>query len=266
MALMRRRDGGSWKRWIALLDVSDSERERINNENEEQKKNVEKVNNNNAITFKNNKIVINNNNNENEEKKKNVAKFNNNNAITFKNNKIVIKINNNNTIPIKNKKIVKKIAKKKRKREDPEVDGEAVMPERMREEIEGLMGAGMKAATWVVNKRMTASDVRADLSRLFIPSECEWKLEGLLSAEEMRKTRVQGKKNSEEVLVVKMVDGNGGVSDLDFKYWTSLNKYVFTNQWTQFVDKFQVKEGWIVEIWCFRDKHSLLCFGINVHP
>ncbi|KAK9122107.1 hypothetical protein Syun_019724 [Stephania yunnanensis] len=215
MALMRRRDGGSWKRWIALLDVSDSERKRINNENEEQKKNVEK--------------------------------FNNNNAITFENNKIVIKINNNNnTIPIKNKKIVKKIAKKKRKREDPEVDGEAVMPERMREEIEGLMGAGMKAATWVVNKRMTASDVRADLSRLFIPSECEWKLEGLLSAEEMRKARVQGKKNSEEVLVVKMVDGNGGVSDLDFKYWTSLNKYVFTNQWTQFVDKFQVKEGWIV--------------------
>ncbi|KAK9122074.1 hypothetical protein Syun_019691 [Stephania yunnanensis] len=124
MALMRRRDGGSWKRWIALLDVSDSERERINNENEEHKKNVEKVNNNNAITFKNNKIVI--------------------------------KINNNNTIPIKNKKIVKKIAKKivkkKRKQEDPEVDGEAVMPERMREEIEGLMGAGMKAATWVVTR------------------------------------------------------------------------------------------------------------------
>ncbi|KAK9121996.1 hypothetical protein Syun_019613 [Stephania yunnanensis] len=160
-------------RWIALLDVSDSEQQdcdRINNENEEQKKNVEKVNNNNAITFKNNKIVI---------------KINN---------------NNNNAIPIKNKKIVKKIAKKivkkKRKQEDPEVDGEAVMPERMREEIEGLMGAGMKAATWVVNKRMTASDVRADLSRLFIPSECEWKLEGLLSAEEMRKARVQGKKNS----------------------------------------------------------------------
>ncbi|KAK9122019.1 hypothetical protein Syun_019636 [Stephania yunnanensis] len=211
MALMRRRDDGSWKRWIALLDVSHSERERINNENEEQKKNVEK----------NKKIV---------------------------------------------KKIAKKIVKKKMKQEDPEVDGEVVMPERMREEIEGLMGAGMKAATWVVNKRMTASDVRADLSRLFIPSECEWKLEGLLSAEEMRKARVQGKKNSEEVLVVKMVDGNGGVSDLDFKYWTSLNKYVFTNQWTQFVDKFQVKEGWIVEIWCFRDKHSLLSFGINVHP
>ncbi|KAK9094019.1 hypothetical protein Scep_025488 [Stephania cephalantha] len=236
MALMRRRDGGSWKRWNALLDASDSERERINNENEEQKKNIEKVN-------------------------------NNNNAITFKNNKIVIKIiNNNNTLPIKNKKIAKKIVKKKRKREDPEVVGEAVMPERMREEIEGLMGAGMKPPTWVVNKRITASDVRADLSRLFIPSECEWKLEGLLSAEEMRKARVQGKKNSEEVLVVKMVDGNGGVSDLDFKYWTSLNKYVFTKQWTQFVDKFQVKEGWIVEIWCFRDKHSLLCFGINVHP
>ncbi|KAK9122100.1 hypothetical protein Syun_019717 [Stephania yunnanensis] len=126
------------------------------------------------------------------------------------------------------------------------------------------MGAGMKAATWVVNKRMTASDVRADLSRLFIPSECAWKLEGLLSAEEMRKARVQGKKNSEEVLVVKMVDGNGGVSDLDFKYWTSLNKYVFTNQWTQFVDKFQVKEGWIVEIWCFRDQHSLLCRAAEV--
>ncbi|KAK9122015.1 hypothetical protein Syun_019632 [Stephania yunnanensis] len=183
MALMRRRDGGSWKRWIALLEVSDSERERINNENEEQKKNVEKVNKNNVITFKNNKIVI---------------KIN----------------NNNNTIPIKNKKIVKKIAKKivkkKRKQEDPEVDGEA----------------------------------------------CRGDEEGKSAGEE----------EFEEVLVVKMVDGNGGVSDLDFKYWTSLNKYVFTNQWTQFVDKFQVKEGWIVEIWCFRDKHSLLSFGINVHP
>ncbi|KAK9094030.1 hypothetical protein Scep_025499 [Stephania cephalantha] len=167
-------------------------------------------------------------------------------------------------------KIVKETKKNMMKRirqREQELVQEPAMPARMRRGIEILMGpapgTGERKPIWVVNKRVTDSDVKPDLSRLFIPSES--KLEEVLSAEEKRTMRVQGK-NSKGVLVVKMVDGHGEVSDLDFKYWTSINKYVFTNQWTQFVKDFGVKEGWIVQIWCFRDKDSHICFGINAHP
>ncbi|KAK9121989.1 hypothetical protein Syun_019606 [Stephania yunnanensis] len=166
-------------------------------------------------------------------------------------------------------KIVKETKKNLMKRvgqREQEALQEPAMPAQMRRRIKILMGpagTGERKPIWVVKKRVTDSDVKPDLSRLFIPSELN--LEEVLSAEEKRTMRVQGK-NSKGVLVVKMVDGHGQVSDLDFKYWTSINKYVFTNQWTQFVKVFGVKEGWIVQIWCFRDKDSHICFGINAHP
>ncbi|KAK9156103.1 hypothetical protein Sjap_003583 [Stephania japonica] len=239
----------AWDRWNALMAVIDIEWERINKNNPKSSSiDHEEVKNNINI---------------------NIKKVGNTNSL--KNNKIVIKINkdnNNNTIPITNKKIVKKKNKKIVIKKDPEVAREPIMPEQMRQEIERMAGE-MNKPIWLVNKRITNSDVSPHLRRLFIPSECESKLEGFLSAEEMKRTRVHGKdQNSEEEekMVVKIVDGNGGLSDLDFKYWTSVDMYVFTSQWTRFVQRFHVKEGWIVQIWCFRDRDTHLCFGINFHP
>ncbi|KAK9154029.1 hypothetical protein Sjap_001509 [Stephania japonica] len=95
-----------------------------------------------------------------------------------------------------------------------------------------------------------------NMSRLFVSGKAL--LEGQLSEGKKERMGVEGK------LGVKMVDGEGGVWDLDFMHWTSVDKYVFSNQWIQFVEEFGVVEGRVLQIWCLRDTDSQLCFAFNV--
>ncbi|KAK9122012.1 hypothetical protein Syun_019629 [Stephania yunnanensis] len=129
------------------------------------------------------------------------------------------------------------------------------MPNPMRREID-KMAMDCRNPTWVGSKKVNGNDVTRYLNRFVLGGAMGAKLDEFLGAEE--------KGNN---LNTKMVDGDGKVWEMDFNYWTSLKKYVFKRHWVKILDKFRVKKGWIVQIWCFKSNQNKTCFGVNfVNP
>ncbi|XP_026460531.1 uncharacterized protein LOC113361519 [Papaver somniferum] len=164
---------------------------------------------------------------------------------------------------------VKKIGEKgEKKKSFPPAAPPQEVPQIISNSISALGGT---TPVWLNEKLVSKSDILRQQARFFLPSSTAL-LEFLTPAERQKCLVLKGSSNEnnqrkKNELIVTVVDPEGETSEMKFKNWGSLNKYVLSGaNWNNLVAKFNmVARKTKLHLWCFRKTDSnKLCFAIDM--